>query len=306
MSTARRWLADALVGWSEEGIDAAQLVVSELVTNAVLHGRGPLHLAMGRDEDGAVLEVADHSPMLPAINLYGADATTGRGLLVVDGIARGWGVRRFSNGKGVWAAIDDAPIAAPPVRDVAPDADHARGCVGPSWDPAPALVTPGVPDPHSGGATIAVQILGLPLAAYQAARAQNDSLIREFRWLLERGESADVPARLLALAGDLARRLAGATDDLRTQVNAAIARGDERVDLEVRVPRADWEALLRFSRQLDEADEFCAGGDLLTLAASPGVRRFRNWYTNEVMAQVNGARATPWPAAWGAEPEDDR
>lgn len=307
VSIARRWLADELADWSDEGVDAAQLVISELVTNVVLHGRGPVHLAIGRHGTAVLLEVADHSIAMPAVNQYSAEATTGRGLLVVDGIALGWGVRRFPNGKGVWVALADAAIAPPRATGGVPQsADYTRGCAPPSWDPAGALaLAPAIVTPAGVTELITVRILGLPIAIYQAARAHNDALIREFRWLLERGETADVPTRLLELASDIATHFAGVSDDVRNQVVAAASRGDRLVDLELAVPQTAWEVLVRFSRLLSEADDFCEQGDLLTISSSPGIRRFRSWYAAEVAAQANGAEPTPWPRNWGLDPDDD-
>lgn len=101
---ARRHVADALTAaQADDVVDVATLLVTELVANAVLHGAG-LQLGVRVDcEDGCVrVEVADGSPTLPLRQEQSTDATTGRGLLLVDALAASWGVRRDGAGKVVW------------------------------------------------------------------------------------------------------------------------------------------------------------------------------------------------------------
>lgn len=296
VSVARRWLRQRLADWSPDGVEAAQLVVSELVTNVVLHGVGPIGLALGPRAPGIVLEVADRSRAMPVMNRYGSGASTGRGLLLVDGVAKGWGVRACPNGKGVWAVVEDRPIA-PGLPGGAAAASTERGQQPPEWEPPSDLLgevrtRSSLPD----RTLVAVRILALPLGVYLEAQRHNDALMREFHWLAERGAREGVPARLVELATELRTQFAPATEAIRSQVQAAIERGEGVVDLDMSVPRAAWEVLTRFSRLLDEADEFCERGELLTLASPPSLRRFRVWYLDQVLSQVGGGPAAPWPS----------
>ena len=100
---ARRFVSQALRQWGHD--DAAgdvALLVSELVTNAVLHARSAARLTV--ELDGLTLRVAvfDASSSRPRLRHYTPDAVTGRGLLLVDRIADRWGVTEADGGKEVW------------------------------------------------------------------------------------------------------------------------------------------------------------------------------------------------------------
>jgi anti-sigma regulatory factor (Ser/Thr protein kinase) len=78
------------------------LLVSELATNAVIHARTPFRVTVR--VAGAVLrvEIEDQDPSLPQPRPSAAQATTGRGLLIVDRLADRWGATRTDAGKQVW------------------------------------------------------------------------------------------------------------------------------------------------------------------------------------------------------------
>ena len=100
---ARRFVDELLE--SSPHRDAAKLVVSELVTNAVRHGgRDAGHIDIAIEIAGAILlEVSqpDHSGFVASIRSPGIDDATGRGLMIVDAVSSSWGVEE-SNGR-VWA-----------------------------------------------------------------------------------------------------------------------------------------------------------------------------------------------------------
>ena len=103
MARARKLIAQKLLGLPEESLDVVLLLTSELVTNAVGHGSGPmgLHVAWG---DGTVrVEVHDQSPERPVVRAaVDRDSFNGRGLILVDGLSSGWGVLAGGTGKTVW------------------------------------------------------------------------------------------------------------------------------------------------------------------------------------------------------------
>lgn len=84
-------------------IDDAQLLISELVTNAVRHGAPPLTLQLTCDEStGMTARVSDNDPALPTCTAASDQAESGRGMALVDLISDAWGVEPAPPGKAVW------------------------------------------------------------------------------------------------------------------------------------------------------------------------------------------------------------
>ena len=86
-------------------VDDAVLLVSELVTNSVLHGGPPLVVAVDCDGSALQVRVRDGSPELPAPRVAGPEAENGRGMALVDAMSDNWGVERDENGKHVWFVL---------------------------------------------------------------------------------------------------------------------------------------------------------------------------------------------------------
>jgi anti-sigma regulatory factor (Ser/Thr protein kinase) len=97
--TLRRWDLEALV------VDA-ELMTSELVTNAVLHARTDVTVSVAVADGTAEIGVTDASPLPPAPRWAAASAEGGRGLRLVDRVAAEWGVAFLGTGKQVWCRLD--------------------------------------------------------------------------------------------------------------------------------------------------------------------------------------------------------
>jgi anti-sigma regulatory factor (Ser/Thr protein kinase) len=106
---ARRFVGLTLREWTFDRFVAdAELLVSELVTNAILHARSSTRVTVERKSSSSVrVAVFDASPAPPRLRDYGPTAVTGRGLLLVDRISGSWGVERVGPGKCVWFEITD-------------------------------------------------------------------------------------------------------------------------------------------------------------------------------------------------------
>jgi anti-sigma regulatory factor (Ser/Thr protein kinase) len=93
--------------FSAERRGVASLLVSELVTNAVLHGRAPIRLGLTLDRAALRIEVSDHEPtvaaVVPRAECNGAPG--GRGLRIVEALADQWGVVGNDLSKTVWASV---------------------------------------------------------------------------------------------------------------------------------------------------------------------------------------------------------
>jgi anti-sigma regulatory factor (Ser/Thr protein kinase) len=86
----------------DEVIDAASLLVSELVTNAIVHARTDVGLYAALIGGIFRVEVTDGNPTMPTQRRTAALAGTGRGLQLIDQIATRWGVRASGAGKTIW------------------------------------------------------------------------------------------------------------------------------------------------------------------------------------------------------------
>ncbi|MBB4891548.1 serine phosphatase RsbU (regulator of sigma subunit)/anti-sigma regulatory factor (Ser/Thr protein kinase) [Streptomyces olivoverticillatus] len=99
---ARRLARRALVRWGlEELTDAVELLVSEVITNAVRYAERPITLRLLRT-DVLRCEVGDDVPQLPRLRQARPSDEGGRGLYLVNKLARRWGATRLSTGKVVW------------------------------------------------------------------------------------------------------------------------------------------------------------------------------------------------------------
>jgi len=99
---ARSVLAEPLKRWGlDDMIPTTELLVSELVTNAVRYSHGPVTLRLV-NEKALVCEVLDNSAALPRLRQANGDDENGRGLQVVRQLSKRWGARRTPAGKVVW------------------------------------------------------------------------------------------------------------------------------------------------------------------------------------------------------------
>ncbi|MEU6703321.1 ATP-binding protein [Streptomyces wuyuanensis] len=121
---ARRWarsrLAGSGIGDDEPLAETLVLLISELVTNAVVHTGCPAVLRMlfglGAAEVGTVrVEVADNCARPPQPRRSAGDDTGGRGLELVDGLADRWGWKREGAGKSIWCEVDRCAVPGPSV-----------------------------------------------------------------------------------------------------------------------------------------------------------------------------------------------
>jgi anti-sigma regulatory factor (Ser/Thr protein kinase) len=114
---ARRRVRDAIRSWQVPvDLDAALLLTSELVTNAIRHEAGQgaqaVMLAIASSRGRLRVDVHDTSRSLPAVAEVPADAETGRGLLLVETLSDEWGFYRTPAGKAVYFTLAFEPDKA--------------------------------------------------------------------------------------------------------------------------------------------------------------------------------------------------
>ncbi|MFF4835819.1 SpoIIE family protein phosphatase [Streptomyces sp. NPDC001315] len=105
---ARRFTRRTMRAWGvpERNLDTVQLVVSELVTNALVHTDGQVRLDLTLVNHRLRVAVFDASPRTPAKpTSIGWEATGGRGILLVEAVSDAWGTVPVSGGKQVWSEI---------------------------------------------------------------------------------------------------------------------------------------------------------------------------------------------------------
>ena len=104
---ARRFVGDLMIDSDTVAdLDTASLLVTEIVTNAVLHAISPMSLRVEVSADVVRVEVRDGSQLPPRVQAFSATAATGRGLRLLERLALRWGIRpELGGGKVVWFEV---------------------------------------------------------------------------------------------------------------------------------------------------------------------------------------------------------
>jgi anti-sigma regulatory factor (Ser/Thr protein kinase) len=102
---ARRIARESVSACPPDIADTVALLVTELVTNAILHARTDLHLDVEIYSDRVRLRVEDRSARAPVVKHYDTDDATGRGLALVEMLANTWGIDYLAGGKVVWCEV---------------------------------------------------------------------------------------------------------------------------------------------------------------------------------------------------------
>ena len=105
VQAARHFTERAMTAWGLKDGDVV-LVVSELTANAVVHARSEFTLTLCHLDTTVTVEVTDASPARAVMMPASSDDTSGRGLVIVDRLAKLWGSRPAGSGKTVWAELD--------------------------------------------------------------------------------------------------------------------------------------------------------------------------------------------------------
>jgi anti-sigma regulatory factor (Ser/Thr protein kinase) len=106
---ARAWLKPRLSDVPSDVVNDALMITSELVTNAVVHGRSEVHVSLRRTAPALWVAVADADPTMPVLSAQlGATQVSGRGMFIVNRLADSWGVdlHDATPGKTVWFRLN--------------------------------------------------------------------------------------------------------------------------------------------------------------------------------------------------------
>jgi anti-sigma regulatory factor (Ser/Thr protein kinase) len=102
---ARAFVTEALPEAESDLVADVALLVSEMVTNAVLHAHSEVHLSVDSTDAGIRVEVSDCVRSAPVIRNFSDEAATGRGMHLVEEIADRWGTEPRRDGKCVWFEV---------------------------------------------------------------------------------------------------------------------------------------------------------------------------------------------------------
>ena len=270
--TARRLLREALASTDRESVESAELAVSEIVTNALVHAGTAMRLrvlVLGR---ALRVELSDGSPRLPRRRGFSPLTATGRGLHLVTELVDRWGAYPDGTGKVVWFEI----------------AEQQR-------DDAEVDVVTTDPDPAS---TVEVRLLDLPVLMHDAWQQHATALLREY--MLYRLD--DDPAALethAAVSDALTLLMEQVPDsgfgDLPHPVLSGASEPTVSVpEFVLRVDRDHLDNFATLHQVLEQASELADRGELLTTPTQPEIRLMRHWICEQVWIQGEGGRPTPW------------
>lgn len=104
----------------------AELLTSEVVSNAIMHGAPPLLLSVALGDDHLSVEVSDGSDVVPSLVTADSepDSVSGRGLRIVQLIATRWGIDTTDRGKTVWFRVADPRVRPPHIEHNHPEETH--------------------------------------------------------------------------------------------------------------------------------------------------------------------------------------
>ncbi|MDQ1702518.1 MAG: hypothetical protein QOF57_1770, partial [Frankiaceae bacterium] len=186
---ARRFATAVLAGSDHPDLTSdVQLVVTELVTNALLHAGRPVTLVISAGSESVRVQVRDGSRAVPVRPRINDEAMTGRGLALVGALTQQWGVEAVPGGKVVWAEI----VRGGTPYEVLDDGDVDVEALLAAWGD----------DDDGAERTYTVHLGDVPTDLLLSAKAHVDNLVREFTLASSgavSGASGAVPAPLARL-----------------------------------------------------------------------------------------------------------
>lgn len=283
----REWLRDAEIDDERRG--DILLVVSELVTNAVVHASGgSVQLRLVTLDGGYRVEVSDDYPALP-LRRRAAGAAVGNGILLLDTLTAGWGVEATPSGKSVWAEFGTARAdPSAPADDVQDPEERLRAETNRFQQ-----VTDGVGRDEP---LVNVRLLDLPLEVFAHQLARHRELLREL-FLVARSPGRRDSDELVELAREL-ELYRGMGESSEEERAVAAEHGRTHVDITYRLPPSAGVACDRLLELLTAADEFARTEALLVLPATQPEVRVREWFLCQISEQCQGSP----PRRWVLEP----
>ena len=278
VSKARRMVRDLLESAGREDlVETAVLLVSEVVTNALLHAGTTMHVSLSLDAEGLRAEISDGSTHLPVRRQYATTAGTGRGMRMLEQMVDDWGVTRHRRGKTVWFHLVTPGPA--PERVELQEEDLVR---------------------RTTGETVTVRLLDTPLLLHAAWQEHAEALLREYL-LASLDDEADVnPIQMHADATDAIAVLEEQIPKAEVVIESDTLLSEltdpdlSLADLDLEVPLASVPHFTTLTDALEASNALAESGRIMTPPTQPEVRAFRRWLCRQVVDQAAGAAPERW------------
>jgi len=258
-------------------VETAVLLVSEVVTNALLHAGTPIDLSASLDDAGLRVEVSDGSTHLPVRRRYAPTAGTGRGMLMLEQMVDDWGVARHGRGKTVWFHLASA----------AHNDERVELQEGESQDR------------RTPSETVTVELFNMPLLLHAAWQEHAEALLREYL-LSSLDESDTNPIQMHAEATDAIAILEEQIPrtDVAMEPDQLMRDATEpfvsRARLTIEVPVASVPHFITLEHAIEASIGLARSGHILTPPTQPELQSFRSWLCRQVVDQADGLGPVPW------------
>jgi PAS domain S-box-containing protein len=279
---ARRLVRDALVqARRSDLIEAAQLLVSEVVTNALVHAGTAIDFRASIGEAGLRVEVTDGSTQAPTPRSHGSMAGTGRGLRLLEQLVDRWGTYTHADGKTVWFELSSGELFEN--LHLAADTFEAESLQrASSFD------------------MVDVVLLNVPLLLHAAWHQHAEELLREFLLtILDADDATDALETHAAASGAMSLLhqhipAPPLREDPEAVMATAIEPGVSGGRLHMPIPRSSVSDFQVLDETLESALALADSGALLTPPIQPELRELRRWLCAQVRRADQVDPPTPW------------
>ncbi len=273
--------------------ETAALVISELVTNALLHAGTQIDVVARVDDDGLCCEVGDGSLHLPVLRRYAATSGTGRGLRMVDQLVDEWGVTSHPpTGKTVWFRMSDGDR----------DSDFHAVLPGQTADAARG-------EDARSDHDVAIDLHSVPLLLHAAWQEHAEALLREYLLASLEDDEGDIAA--IQVHADATDAIAILEEQI-PRVDVAVEPDklmEGATEPHVSLPKLTLNVPLDSVPHFDVLDvaidaalDLSRRGLTLTPPTQPELRMFRHWMCRQVIEQASGGTPVPWSVEGEPEP----
>lgn len=279
---ARRLLRQALADpIYADLLDDAQLAVTEIVTNVILHTDSDLILTIRAEHGRLCVQIRDDSAVLPIEREYGAEATTGRGIALVRQVTSAYGAQAVAGGsKIVWFVIGPVLVPGSPWPFLDGPADSAPSG-SPSADQGPA----------QQGNAIQIVLSGASPTLWLAVLEELAGLLRELKLFQAEHPTEGVTPSELAIA-----ELVGSHGLLTVEhaVLSSLQLAPAQVSVRFWATVAQGQQFAVLNTLFAKAERLADRGRLLQHPSTPEHVALREWATGQVLAQLDGQPARLW------------